>query len=150
MNLPRYARVLLAIGSGVALGLSFPNYNLYLLAWIAMGMLVLASAGAPLKEAPLYGFLHGQVFYPVCLPWVDTVMRQYGNIDPLISAAFVGMIGFIGGLICATLSTGVALASRKSKLLACALAPFLWTALEYFRTNIPIIGSSWEIGRAHV
>jgi apolipoprotein N-acyltransferase len=145
MNLPRYARVLLAIGSGVALGLSFPNYNLYLLAWIAMGMLMLASAGAPLKEAPLYGFLHGQVFYPVCLPWVDTVMRQYGNIDPWISAAFVGMIGFIGGLICMVFSTGVALASRKSKLLACALAPFLWTVLEYFRTNIPIIGSSWDL-----
>src|SRR5271163_1591482 len=145
MNLPRYARVLLAIGSGVALGLSFPNYNLYLLAWIAMGMLVLASAGAPLREAPLYGFLHGQVFYPVCLPWVDTVMRQYGNIDPLISAAFVGLIGFIGGLICMAFSTSVALASRRSKLLACAIAPFLWTALEYFRTNIPIIGSSWDL-----
>ena len=145
MNLPRYARVLLAIGSGVALGLSFPNYNLYLLAWIAMGMLVLASCGVPLKEAPLYGFLHGQVFYPVCLPWVDTVMRQYGNIDPWISAAFVGMIGFVGGLICMIFSTGVALASKKSKLLACLLAGFLWTALEFFRTNIPIIGSSWDL-----
>ena len=62
MNLPGYARVLLAIGSGVALGLSFPNYNLYLLAWIALGMLVLASCGVSLKEAPLYGFLHGQNF----------------------------------------------------------------------------------------
>jgi apolipoprotein N-acyltransferase len=39
----------------------------------------------------------------------------------------------------------VALASRRSKLLACAIAPFLWTALEYFRTNIPIIGSSWDL-----
>src|SRR5277367_2968050 len=145
MNFPRYARVLLAIGSGVALGLSFPNYNLYLLAWIAMGMLVLASAGAPLKEAPLYGFLHGQVFYPVCLPWVDTVMKQYGNIDPWIAAAFVGLIGFIGGLICTIFSTGVALASRRSKFLACLIAPFLWTTLEYFRTNIPIIGSSWDL-----
>src|ERR1700678_2296639 len=145
MNLPRYARVLLAIGSGAALGLAFPNYNFYLLGWVALGLLVLASAGARLKQAPLYGFLHGQVFYPVCLPWVDTVMRQYGNIDPWISAAFVGMIGFIGGLICMAFSTGVALASRKSKLLACALAPFLWTALEFFRTNIPIIGSSWDL-----
>jgi apolipoprotein N-acyltransferase len=145
MTLPRYARALLAIGSGAALGLAFPNYNFYLLAWIAMGMLVLASVDAPLKEAPFYGFLHGQVFYPVCLPWVDTVMRQYGNIDPWIAAAFVGLIGFIGGLICTVFSTGVALASRKSKLLACALAPFLWTTLEYFRTNIPIIGSSWDL-----
>jgi apolipoprotein N-acyltransferase len=145
MNLPRYARVLLAIGSGVALGLAFPNYNLYLLAWIAIGMLVLACCGAPLKEAPLYGFLHGQIFYPVCLPWVDTVMRQYGNIDPWIAGAFVGLIGFVGGLICMTFSTGVALASKKSNLLACLLAPFLWTALEFFRTNVPIIGSSWDL-----
>ncbi|MGA8553980.1 MAG: apolipoprotein N-acyltransferase, partial [Candidatus Acidiferrales bacterium] len=99
----------------------------------------------PLREAPLYGFLHGQIFYPVCLPWVDTVMRQYGNIDPWIAAAFVGMIGFIGGLICTIFSTGVALASKKSNLLACLLAPFLWTSLEYFRTNIPIIGSSWDL-----
>jgi apolipoprotein N-acyltransferase len=145
MKFPRYVRVLLAIASGAALGLAFPNYNFYLLAWIAMGLLVLASVDAPLKEAPLYGFLHGQVFYPVCLPWVDTVMRQYGNIDPWIAAGFVGLIGFIGGLICTLFSTGVALASRKSRLLACALAPFLWTALEYFRTNIPIIGSSWDL-----
>jgi apolipoprotein N-acyltransferase len=145
MKLPRYARVLLAIGSGAALGLAFPNYNFYLLAWVAMGMLVLASVDAPLKEAPLYGFLHGQVFYPVCLPWVDTVMRQYGNIDPWIAAAFVGLIGFIGGLICTIFSTGVALASRRSKFLACLIAPFLWTTLEYFRTNIPIIGSSWDL-----
>jgi apolipoprotein N-acyltransferase len=145
MKFPRYVRVLLAIASGAALGLAFPNYNFYLLAWIAMGLLVLASVDAPLKEAPLYGFLHGQVFYPVCLPWVDTVMRQYGNIDPWIAAAFVGLIGFIGGLICTVFSAGVALASRKSKLLACALAPFLWTTLEYFRTNIPIIGSSWDL-----
>jgi apolipoprotein N-acyltransferase len=72
-------------------------------------------------------------------------MRQYGNIDPWIAAAFVGFIGLVGGLICTMFSTGVALASRRSKLLACAIAPFLWTALEYFRTNIPIIGSSWDL-----
>jgi apolipoprotein N-acyltransferase len=72
-------------------------------------------------------------------------MRQYGNIDPWIAAGFVGLIGFIGGLICTMFSTGVALASRKSKLLACVIAPFLWTTLEYFRTNIPIIGSSWDL-----
>ncbi len=67
MNLPRYARVLLAIGSGAALGFAFPNYNLTLLAWVSLGMLVLASVDAPVGQAPLYGFLHGQVFYPVVL-----------------------------------------------------------------------------------
>src|ERR1700733_15110214 len=130
MNLPRYARVLLAIGSGVALGLSFPNYNLYLLAWIAMGMLVLASVGAPLKEAPLNGFLHGQVFYPVCLPFVDSVMKLYGILGPWVAAGFVGPIGFRGGLSCTIFSTGLALASKKSNFFACLLAPFLWSVLE--------------------
>ncbi len=42
MTLPRYARLLLAMASGAALALSFPNYNLPLLAWPAVGMLLLA------------------------------------------------------------------------------------------------------------
>jgi apolipoprotein N-acyltransferase len=145
MNLPRYARVLLAIGSGAALGFAFPNYNLWPLAWIALALLVIASVGAPIRQAPLYGYLHGQMFYPVVLPWVDTVMRQYGNISPLVSAAFVAAIGALGGLVCMIFSTGVAIASRRSKLLACILAPFLWTAVEYFRTNLWIFGSSWDL-----
>ena len=84
MTFSRQTRVLLALGSGIALALSFPNYNLPLLAWISIGMLVLASFGAPPREAPLYGFLHAFVFYPICLPWIATVMRQYGNVDPLV------------------------------------------------------------------
>ncbi|MGA8034982.1 MAG: apolipoprotein N-acyltransferase [Candidatus Acidiferrales bacterium] len=145
MNLPRYARVLLALGSGAALGFAFPNYNLTLLAWISLAMLVLASVDAPVRQAPLYGFLHGQIFYPVVLPWVDTVMRQYGNISPWVSAAFVAAIGTLGGSVCMLFSTGIAIASRRSKLLACVLAPFLWTAVEYFRTNLWIFGSSWDL-----
>jgi apolipoprotein N-acyltransferase len=145
MNLPRYARVLLAMGSGAALGFAFPNYNLWPLAWIALAMLIVASYGVRLREAPLYGFLHGQVFYPVVLPWVETVMRQYGNISPWISGAFVCAIGTFGGLFCMIFSTGIAAASRRSKLLACALAPFLWTAVEYIRSNFWIFGSSWDL-----
>ena len=145
MNLPRYARVLLAMGSGAALGFAFPNYNLWPLAWIALAMLIVASYGVRLREAPLYGFLHGQVFYPVVLPWVETVMRQYGNISPWISGAFVCAIGTFGGLFCMIFSTGIAAASRRTKLLACGLAPFLWTAVEYIRSNFWIFGSSWDL-----
>jgi apolipoprotein N-acyltransferase len=145
MNLPRYARVLLAIGSGAALGFAFPNYNLWPLAWIALAMLIIASYGVRLREAPLYGFLHGQFFYPVVLPWVDTVMRQYGNISPWVSAAFVCAIGTFGGLFCMIFSTGIAAASRRGKLFTCIAAPFIWTAVEYSRSNFWIFGSSWDL-----
>jgi len=145
MNFPWYTRALLAVGSGAALALSFPNYNLPLLAWVSIGMLILASAGAPPRQAPLYGFLHGLVFYPICLPWIDTVMQQYGNVDPWSSAAIVSLIGLAGGIIWTIFSWGVARAWRRSPELACVLAPFLWVTLEYVRTHLPIIGFPWNL-----
>jgi apolipoprotein N-acyltransferase len=145
MNFPRYMRVLLAVASGVTLALSFPNYNLPLLAWFAVGMLVLASAGARPFESLLYGFLHGLVFYPVCLPWIAVVMHQYGNVDPWMSAGIVSLIGLAGGIVCSIFSLCVALAARKSAALACLLAPFLWVSLEFLRTHLPIIGFPWNL-----
>jgi apolipoprotein N-acyltransferase len=145
MNFPRYLRVLLAVASGATLALSFPNYNLPLLAWISVGLLVLASAGARPFESLLYGFLHGIVFYPVCLPWIAVVMHQYGNVDPWMSAGIVSLIGIAGGIVCSIFSVSVALASRKSAALACWFAPFLWVSLEFLRTHLPIIGFPWNL-----
>src|SRR5271169_5060730 len=99
MKLSRPLRCLLAIASGFALALSFPDYNLPFLAWGAIALLILASVGAGPRDAPLYGFLHGVVFYPTCLPWVVTVMRQYGNVDPFDSVGIVLLIGIAGGII---------------------------------------------------
>ena len=65
-----HASLLLALASGAAFALSFPNYNLALLAWISIGLLVLASYQARPAVAPLYGLLHGVVFYPD-LPAMD-------------------------------------------------------------------------------
>src|SRR5271154_4315607 len=101
MNFSWYTRVLLALASGLTLALSFPNYNLPLLAWISIGLLVLASFRARPAVAPVYGLLHGLVFYPVCLPWIDVVVRQYGNVGFWTSAGLLALIGIAGGIICA-------------------------------------------------
>ena len=145
MNFRWHTRALLALGSGATLALSFPNYDLRLLAWIALAMLVLASCGARPVVSPLYGFLHGLVFYPVCLPWIDVVMQQYGNVDPWSSAGILGLMAIAGGIVCSVFSFAVALASRRSKVLACMLAPFLWVTLEFARTHLPIIGFPWNL-----
>jgi len=145
MSLSWYTRVLLALASGLALALSFPNYNLSLLAWISVALLVLASCRARPAVAPLYGFLHALVYYPVCLTWIDVVVRQYGNVPPLTAAGLVLLIAITGGIICAVFSWGVALASRKSAAIACALAPFLWVALEFARAHLPIFGFPWNL-----
>ena len=145
MNFRWYTRALLALGSGAALALSFPNYNLWPLPWIALTLLLLASCGARPAVSPLYGFLHGVVFYPVALPWIAVVMEQYGNIDPWTSAGILGLMAIAGGIVCCLFSLGVALASKKSNALACALAPFLWVTLEFARTHLPIIGFPWNL-----
>ena len=138
-------RALLAIASGAALALSFPNFNLSLLAWISVGLLVLASYGARPRVAPLYGFLHALVFYPLSLPWMDVVIRQYGNVDALSAAGVLGLVGVAGGVICAVFTWGVALASRRSALLTLALAPDLWVALEFARSHLPIFAFPWNL-----
>ena len=145
MNLSRPQRVFLALASGLALALAFPNYNLSFLAWIAIALLLLASLGAPRAESVLYGFLHGLVFYPVCLPWIDIVMRQYGDVDPVDAAGILGLMAIAGGIILMLFSGLVAAVSRKSIAWACALAPFLWVVLEFLRTHLPIIGFPWNL-----
>jgi apolipoprotein N-acyltransferase len=145
MHLNGYTRVLLAVASGALLALSFPNYNFSLLAWIAVGLLTLASYRAKLLIAPLYGLLEGLTFYPLSLPWIDVVMHKYGNVGSWTAAGIVGLMALVEGIITAGFSLGVAVASRKSRLLACLLAPFLWVALDFARANMPIIGFPWNL-----
>jgi apolipoprotein N-acyltransferase len=143
-------RLLLAMASGAALALSFPNYNLPLLAWIAVGLLIFACFGARPRAGLLFGFLHGVVFYPLSVPWIDTVMHQYGNIDPYTSAAILGLLSVAFAIFPAVFGWAVALVSMKvapgkNRRLVCLLAPFLWVALELARTHMIIGGFPWNL-----
>src|SRR5487761_561780 len=137
MNLSRPVRWFLAIASGLALSFSFPSYNLPLLAWIAVALLMLAALGAPAREAALYGFINGALFYPLSVPWIDDVMRQYGNVGPFAAAGILALIALAGALFPIVFAILVSRAGKRSLGLACALAPFLWVALEFARGKKP-------------
>jgi apolipoprotein N-acyltransferase len=145
MNYPWHTRLLLALASGAALAVSFPSYDFWPLAWISIGLLILASYRARLAVAPLYGFLHSLVFYPICLTWIEVVVHQYGNVPPLLAAGLVLLIAILFGVLSAIFSWGVALGSRRGPAFACALAPFLWVTLEFARAHVPIIGFPWNL-----
>ena len=146
MNLSRPVRLLLAIGSGLALSFSFPNYNLPLLASIAVAMLMLASLGARTRDAALYGFINGALFYPLSVPWIATVMRQYGNnINWPTAAGILALMTLAGALFPLTFAILVSRAGKRSIAMACVFAPFLWVALEFARTHLPIIGFPWNL-----
>src|SRR5579864_6756228 len=145
MNLSRPVRFLLAVGSGLALSFSFPNYNLPLLAWIAVAMLMLASLGARARDAALYGFINGALFYPLSVPWIDTVMQQYGNVSPVASAGILALMTLAGALFPLAFAILISRAGKRSTATACVFAPFLWVALEFARTHLPIIGFPWNL-----
>ena len=145
MNFSWYTRLLLALAGGVALALAFPNYNLPLLAWVSIAPLILASWQANPRIAPLYGFLHGVVFYQVSVAWIQTVIHHYGNVDSITAAALLLLMGFAGGVIVGIFSWAIAITSKRGPLFACALAPFLWVTLEFARARLPIIGFPWNL-----
>jgi apolipoprotein N-acyltransferase len=86
------------------------------------------------------------VFYPMCLPWMATVMQQYGNVNFLLSVGILSLVGIAGGLLAALFSWAVAFVSRKgSSLAACLAAPFLWVAVEFLRGHLPIFAFPWNL-----
>lgn len=150
MTLSRCLRFLLAAASGAALALSFPNFNLSLLAWPAVGMLLLTCLGAGPWQSLMCGFLHGVVFYALSVPWIDTVMRQYGSVDPWLSAGILGLLSAAFAIFPAVFAWGVAYVSRRmppgqNYLYACLLAPFLWVAVEVGKTYLILGGFPWNL-----
>ena len=138
-------RLSLGVASGLALAFSFPNYNLWFLAWIAIALLIVASIGASVRDAMLTGFLHGIVFYPACLTWIYVVIREYGNVPMLPAAAILGGIGFLGGLHMMIFTSSVRYLSRRRLDAVFLAAPFLWVAMELLRAHLPIISFPWNV-----
>lgn len=146
MTISRPVRFILAIASGLALSFSFPNYNLPLLAWIALALLMLAALGACTREAALFGFINGALFYPLSLPWIATVMNQYGNnISWLAAAGILALMALAGALFPLVFAVLVCRVGKKSIPVACAMAPFLWVTLEFARAHLPIISFPWNL-----
>jgi len=144
MKLSRPLRLLLGLASGVALAFCFPNYDMPLLAWAAVAMLILASVGASVRDAMMAGFLHGYAFY-VSLTWIYVVIREYGNVPPFPTFGILSLIGITGGFHMMIFTTGLAFVSRRRIGAAFVLAPFLWLTLEFIRTHLPIIAFSWNL-----
>src|SRR3989449_11503535 len=72
--------LLLPVLSGTLLVLSFPQYDLDFLAWIALAPLLIAIREKPWKTAFGQGWLAGLVFFVGTLSWVINAMHQYGKI----------------------------------------------------------------------
>jgi apolipoprotein N-acyltransferase len=135
----------IALVSGAALALAYPDYSLAFLGWFAIAGLTFACLRARTKVAAGCGLGFGMVLYIVSLPWIYSVMHDYGPLPGWQALALLILLSLWQSTYPVLFAIGVAWMSRRSRGLMLAATPFLWVALELVRTHVPDIGFPWDL-----
>ncbi|PYS48104.1 MAG: apolipoprotein N-acyltransferase, partial [Acidobacteria bacterium] len=140
---PTRVETMLAVSSSALLILSFPDYNLWPLAWIGLVPLLLAIARKPQRgRAFLLGWMTGALFFYGSCYWLTYAMIRYGGIPRW--AAFLLLVPgpVIAGLFPAACCMTLARAIARWGVRALFFVPILWATFEWARLGI--IGQLWN------
>ncbi|MFA5893085.1 MAG: apolipoprotein N-acyltransferase [Candidatus Margulisiibacteriota bacterium] len=116
----------LAIISGILLALSYPLFNFWPLAWIALIPLFYALENSNIGQSFLLGWLAGLVMFIGQIFW----LKVFHLSIPFIVSAYLGLYF---GLFCLFYR----LIADRTKNLNLLIAPILWTLIEYVRSIGP-------------
>jgi len=134
--------ILLSLFSGILLILSFPNFDVEVLAWVALVPLFYSMEGKGYRHSFILGFLTGVISFLGILYWIIVAVHTYGNV-PLIPSGLILLLLvvylslFIGGFACLTRFIQI-----RSGLQTILFTPVLWVALEYLRSFL-LTGFPW-------
>ncbi|PYS79684.1 MAG: hypothetical protein DMF70_12605 [Acidobacteria bacterium] len=142
-GVPTFAEASLSIASALLLVLSFPDFDLWWLAWIGLvPLLVAVTRMSKTGRAFLLGWLWGVIFFYGTCWWLTYPMIRYAHITaPLAYVLLLLPVIFVAlfpALFCA------ALARIVSRFGPAALlgAPLLWVSLELGR--YAVAGQLWN------
>jgi apolipoprotein N-acyltransferase len=132
-----------AIGSAALLIFSFPDFNLWPLAWVALVPLFLIVAR---KTQPwrcfLLGWLFGTVFFYGSCYWLTYSMIHFGGIQPWLAFLLLLPGAVLLGIFPGFFTLVLARLIRNWTTSALFLAPLLWSALEWGR--LETTGQLWN------
>ena len=134
--------IFLAILSGSLLFLSFPKCDLWYLAWIAFIPLLFSIQGKTLHESFRLGVLAGITFNIGIIYWVIFVTVHYGHFPIYLAGAVMIVFACYLGLYCGVFTLLISYLEKR-QLPYVLTAPFLWTVLEYGKSNL-LSGFPWE------
>ncbi|HEX8141065.1 MAG TPA: apolipoprotein N-acyltransferase [Pyrinomonadaceae bacterium] len=143
VNAPTRAEVGWATLSAVLLVISFPDFNLWPLAWVALVPLLSSIARRP-RSSPAFisGLITGVPFFFGSCYWLTYAMVRYGGIPApvayllLVPGAVV--VGLFPALFCLLLARSIARWGAGAML----FAPFIWAASEWAR--LTLTGQLWN------
>src|SRR6266404_4433040 len=142
-NIPALAEVSWVIASALLLILSFPNFELWPLAWIGVAPFLLIVA-RPLKlgRALVLGWLWGAVFFYGTCWWLAYPMIHYAHIPPRLAYPLlllpIALVALFPALFSVLLCRLVAQLGSGALL----TAPLLWVTCEWARYEVT--GQLWN------
>ncbi len=131
------AGLLVAVLSGVVLGLAFPLTSLFPLAWVALVPLLVMQRGVSGGRMWLYAFVAGLSFWLVHASWLK-VFHPLSLVTATPALALYFSLPFV------LLSVWRRWLGNKSPLVQAVLFATLWTGIEYFRST-GFLGFSWGV-----
>jgi apolipoprotein N-acyltransferase len=140
---PNSIELLAALGTAILLTVSFPNFNLWFLGWIALIplLLVIARRPAPLR-AFLLGWITGSVFFYASCYWLTYSMIHYGGLPAWVAYLLLVPGALVVGLFPGLFAVTVAMAIQRWGSSALLLAPIVWPATEWLR--LQVTGQLWN------
>ena len=133
MRLPLVKELLLCGLSAILLILSFPNANLWLLAWFGFVPLFFSLNNKSLKQAFALFFIAGVIFWSGVIYWLVHVTLPGTIVLILYLALYFGIFGLI-----------IRPFTRNSNRYTLILIPVIWVCLEYLRGKL-FTGFPWAL-----
>jgi apolipoprotein N-acyltransferase len=129
--------------SAFLLVLSFPDFNLWPLAWVGLVPLLVAVARVPrTRQAFVLGWTTGALFFYGSCWWLTHSMIHYGGLPRPVAYALLVPVVLIVGLFPATFALALAHLHKRRGIYMLLAAPCLWAATEWARLGAT--GQLWN------
>ncbi len=99
IQVPWWLRVILASLGGTCVFLSFPDYNLFFLAWIALALELWAIEGLSGKRAFWVGLIAGTVTNVGGFYWIETTLELFGQMPFAVSWTLCILLCMVQALV---------------------------------------------------
>jgi apolipoprotein N-acyltransferase len=133
----------IALLASILLIISFPDFDLWPLAWMALIPLLLVVARRP-RPVPCFclGWLFGSVFFFGSCHWLTYSIIHFGGFSPWIAYPLLIPGALVLGIFPGTFTAVLAQAIKRWGVAALFLAPLFWPSLEWARLSVT--GQLWN------
>jgi len=133
----------LALCSGAALTLSFPRYDLFFIAWVALVPFLWTLSVLGERDSFISGILFGIAFFLGTQYWIYHSINHYGHVSLSLSLLIVFLLSVYQALYMGVFALLVNFVTSKSRIPLVFFVPALWACTEFVR-GILFTGFPWS------